>query len=148
MAREHEDLINTARAEKSIEGALEAVLVTMAARWNAVAAANQHGKGAAMGNQLIVDMPDVVTAIMDHEEVFKPDPVIEEPRRSMLSGTPRKAVRSGADKQQSGESDDEYAFRMKDEKVEDVERKPRPQTSPSKRFAGESDADYKERTGQ
>ena len=93
MPREHGDLITEAKNCPDIESALENTFTKLAVRCREVAQRSDVNKGLAMGNQLTEDVNALVDAILDHGQVFKPAPVVVEPRSARFSGTPKTAVR-------------------------------------------------------
>lgn len=131
MPKEHDDLIEAAKAAPDIETALEGTFHALAGKWRDVASRNDFGKGAAMSAHMSSDVGELVTAILGHPRVFKPEPGKPAPTRaSLLTGTPKAAVKPSD--QQPGESNEDFAKRMPKEPV---------------RFPGESDAAFSQRVG-
>lgn len=91
MAKEHDDLIDAAKAAPDIETALENTFKEIFGRWNDAVAREDHVKARAMMLQLTTDHMALVDAVMDHPRVFKPIPV--PPRAERFSSTPKEAIK-------------------------------------------------------
>lgn len=95
MAREHDDLIDAAKAAPDIETSLEVVLNALLGRWNYAMQREDMTKAQAMTSQITTDIPVLIDAIMNHPRVFKAPPV--KVRGDKFAAVPKTATKPVAD---------------------------------------------------
>jgi hypothetical protein len=89
MAREWAELLGKVQAAPNIETALEITIAELILGWEHATYRDER-KAAAMVLQLGQDSEELITAILNHKEVFKPIPPVT---RSETSVAPKVAVR-------------------------------------------------------